>query len=93
MLFHVTARHDVDNCGMYSDERREALQAFIPIVSSRCEELGVKLHFAVAAHPDHVFFFLVEADDLISVCALLAEVPMKQEFDLKPVRAVSLNRP
>jgi sugar phosphate isomerase/epimerase len=89
VLFHVTARHDVQNCGMYNEEIRQALQEFLPSVATRCEELGVKIHFAVMGHPDHVFFLLVEADDLAPVCALLSAVPMKQEFDIKPVRWLS----
>ena len=90
MLFHVTARHDVNNCGMYSDEVRQALQEFLPTMPSRCQELDVKVHFAVAGHPDHVFYLLVEADDLTSICTLLCEVPMKQEFDIKPVRTLNI---
>lgn len=89
LLFHVTARHDVNNCGMYNEEVRQALQKFLPCISSRCEELGVKVHFAVAGHPDHVFYLRLEADDLTPVCTLLCEVPMKQEFDIKPVRALN----
>jgi hypothetical protein len=88
MLFHVTARHHVDDCGMYNEEIRQALQEFAPSIPERCKELGVKVHFAVMGHPDHVFYFLVEANDLTSVCALLSAVPMKQEFDIKPVRAL-----
>ena len=86
MLFHITARHTVDNCGIYNEEIRQKLQAFMLTVPSRCEEFGVKVHFAVAGHPDHVFYLLVEADDLTPVCALLCEIPMKQEFDVRPVR-------
>jgi len=89
LLFHVTARHDVNHCGMYNEEVRQALQEFLQCIPSRCEELGVKVHFAVAGHPDHVFYLLVEADDLTPVCTLLCEVPMKQEFDIKPVRPLN----
>ena len=90
LLFHVTARHDVDNWGMYNDEVRQALQEFLQTMPSRCQELGVKVHFAVAGHPDHVFYLLVEADDLTPICTLLCEVPMKQEFDIKPVRTFNI---
>ncbi|MDQ0188517.1 hypothetical protein JI721_16360 [Alicyclobacillus cycloheptanicus] len=89
MLFHVTARHDVDQCGMYHEEIRQALQAYLPLIPSRCEEYGVKIHFAVAGHPEHVFYFLVEADDVSAVCTLLCEVPMKQTFDIRPVRSLA----
>ncbi|MCY0894179.1 MAG: hypothetical protein OWR52_11855 [Acidibacillus sp.] len=71
---------------MYNDEVRHGLQEFLQTMPNRCQELGVKVHFAVAGHPDHVFYLLVEADDLTSTCTLLCEVPMKQEFDSKPVR-------
>lgn len=92
MLFHVTARHSVDNCGLYSEEIRDKLQDFLVSSPERCKELGIKVHFAVVGHPDHVFYFLVEADDLTSVCVLLCDMPMKQEFDVKPVRQVPFER-
>ncbi|GMA51602.1 hypothetical protein GCM10025857_29590 [Alicyclobacillus contaminans] len=78
---------------MYNEEIRQALQEFFPSIPSRCEELGVKIHFAAMGHPDHVFYLLVEADNLTSVCALLSAVPMKQEFDIKPVRLMELGMP
>lgn len=91
MLFHVTARHDVNNCGIYNEDIRLSLQEFAPSIPIRCEELGVKVHFAVNGHPDHVFYLLVEADDLTAVCSLLCEIPMKQGFDIKPVRSFELS--
>jgi hypothetical protein len=36
MLFHVTARHDVNNCGMYNEVIRQALREFVPSIPSRC---------------------------------------------------------
>lgn len=91
MLFHVTARHSVAECGMYNNDIRQALQEFASSIPSRCKELGVKVHFAVAGHPDHVFYLLVEADDLTPICVLLCSVPMKQEFDIKPVRSLGMD--
>jgi hypothetical protein len=90
VLFHVTARHDVNNCGIYNEEIRQALQGFAPSIQKRCAELGVKVHFAVNSHPEHVYYLLVEADDLTNVCTLLCEIPMKQDFDVKPVRSLEV---
>jgi hypothetical protein len=90
MLFHVTAKHSVNDCVTYNTEVRAALQEFLPTVPGRCEELGVKLHFALNGAPDHVFYLLLEADDYSAVCSLLCSIPMKQEFDIKPVRQLQV---
>jgi hypothetical protein len=92
VLFHVAAKHSVNDCGMYNADVREALQEFAQSIPERCKELGVKLHFAVAGHPDHVFYMLIESDDYSAVCVMLSAVPMKQEFDIKPVRFLAFEQ-
>lgn len=51
MLFHVTARHTFDQCGMYNEEVQNALKAFFPSIQQLCQEHSVKLHYAVTGHP------------------------------------------
>jgi hypothetical protein len=92
MVFHVTARHNVNDCAMYDENVRQALQEFVPSIPGRCKEMGVKLHFVVNAEPSHAFYLLIEADDYMAVCALLSAVPIKQEFDIKPVRVMEFEQ-
>jgi hypothetical protein len=91
MLFHVTAKHSIDDCNMLNEEVKQALQEFLPTLPSLCMDLGIKLHSAVTGHPEHVFYFLVEADDHASLCTFLCSIPLKQEFEIKPVRTVRFN--
>lgn len=92
VLFHVTARHSFDQCGMYNEEVRKDLHVFLPLVQPLCEEHSVKLHYVVTGHPEHVFYLLVEAEDSGSLCSVLTAIPMKQEFDIKPVRFLNMNQ-
>lgn len=78
---------------MYNKEVKQALQEFLPSIPSTCKELGVKIHFAVTAAPDHIFYLLVEVDDYSGLCTLLSKIPMKQEFDIKPVRLIDISSP
>jgi hypothetical protein len=90
VLFHVTAKHSANDCNIYNAEVKQALQEFLPSVPSMCKELGVKIHFAVTGAPDHVFYLLVETNDYSALCSLLSAVPIKQEFDIKPVRLLEV---
>lgn len=92
MLYHVTARHSSEQCAMYNEQVRNAMQEFTPTITARCEELGVKVHFAVNGAPDHVFYLLVETDDYTALCQLLGSVPMKQDFDIRPVRPLNFEQ-
>ena len=92
MLFHVTARHTSDQCGMYNDEVQKGLREFFPSVEHLCTEHNVKLHYIVTGHPEHVFYILVEAEDSGSLCSVLTAIPMQQEFDIKPVRFLNGNQ-
>jgi hypothetical protein len=42
MLFHVTAKHSVNDCNLYNREVKQALQEFLPSIPSLCEELKFK---------------------------------------------------
>lgn len=92
VLFHVTARHTFDQCGMYNPDIQKDLQAFLPSIQQLCKEHSVKLHYVVTGHPDHVFYILVEAEDSGSLCSVLTAIPMQQEFDIKPVRFLGVDQ-
>lgn len=77
---------------MYNEEVQKALREFLPSIQQRCKEHDVKLHYVVTGHPDHVFYFLVEAEDSGSLCSVLTAIPMRQEFDIKPVRFLGANQ-
>lgn len=92
MLFHVTAKHSVNDCHLYNSEVKQALHEFLPSVPTLCEELDLHIHYAVTAAPEHLFYFLIETNDYSALCTFLSKVPMKQDFEVKPVRLFGINK-
>lgn len=88
MLFHITATHSVDDCPFYNPELRSAMQEADAQSDELARELGVTVHSIVASPPAHVFYSLLEADDLSAIHRFVAAVPMKQVFTVTPVVAV-----
>jgi len=85
MIFHVTATHTADDCPMYQPELQEAVRASAAATEETARSLGVTIDFAVTAAPDHVLYYLLEADNFDAVQRFLASLPIKQEFSIKPV--------
>ena len=88
MLFHVTLTHTAQTCPAYDPE---TMQAFIPALEkleATAQDLGLKLHFALWAAPEHVAYALVEGDSLGAIARWVNSVPIRQEFRVTPVQHV-----
>lgn len=86
MLIHVTATHSEDNCPGYNVE---LIPDAIKGLESR-EEIAkrhnVKLLGLWSGAPDHVFYWLVDANSSHDVDLLMTEAaPFKQAYKLTPV--------
>jgi hypothetical protein len=62
--------------------RAKIVARFLHRSSALCQPANVT---APADHLVSVFYLLVETDDYSALCSLLSAVPMKQEFDIKPM--------
>jgi len=85
MMFHVTARHRPEDCPHRSPEVEAAVSSHRSL-ADMAAETGVQVHIAVSAAPDHVFYAVLESDDLGAIRRLLdAGHVIPQEFDIVPV--------
>ena len=85
MLFHVTAVHDVDDCAAYNTEVQEQLLEFWGGIEALGDELGVQVLSWLADAPGHTVFMVLESGSVASVSKFLLAIPMRQDFDIRPV--------
>lgn len=86
MLFHVTATHTPDDCPIFNPDVRDAAKQSVAQVSSQAKALGVTVHAAVTGAPEHVIYYLLEADTYEPVATFLAEnSAFPQDFTVTPV--------
>jgi uncharacterized protein DUF3303 len=86
MLFHVTATHTPDDCPIYNADVRDAARQAAEQTSSLAKEQGITVHAAVTGAPEHVVYFLLEADSFEPVATFLAHnSAFPQDFTITPV--------
>jgi hypothetical protein len=86
MLIHVTAKHTEDNCPGYNLELAPDVIKGLEAREEIAKRHNVKLLGMWSAAPDHVFYWLVDANSAHDVDMLMTEAtPFKQSFDLTPV--------
>ena len=81
MKFHITHVHTPESCPL-------AHTGASPVSDwkSRASEVGVTLHAAVADQVGHSLFFIVEADDVAKLNALLDPFLGCARAEVRPVR-------
>jgi hypothetical protein len=86
MLIHVTAEHSEDNCPGYNHELIPGVLKGLEAREEIARRYNVKIVGFWSGAPDHVFYWLVEANSAHDVDMLMTEsTPFKQSFDLTPV--------
>jgi len=86
MLIHVTAEHTEDNCPGYNLELIPDVLKGLEAREEIAKRNNVKLLGVWSGAPDHVFYWLVDANSAHDVDMLMTEAtPFKQSFDLTPV--------
>jgi len=86
MLFHITATHSPDNCPGYDPKAMAGVVKAIEGSEALAKKLGVTVHFMVNGAPKHVIFALVEAEDSTPIALWTNAFPIRQDFDITPVR-------
>ena len=86
MLIHVTATHSEDNCPGYNMELIPTVLKGLEAREQIAKKYGVKLLGLWSGAPDHVFYYLVEANSAHDVDMFATEAaPFKQAYKLTPV--------
>ncbi|MDP9236380.1 MAG: hypothetical protein M3P30_03110 [Chloroflexota bacterium] len=86
MLLHVTATHTEDNCPGYNVEKIPEVMKGLIARADIAKQHNVKLLGLWSGAPDHVFYWLVEADSVHDVDLLMTEsTPFKQAYRVTPV--------
>jgi len=86
MLIHVTATHSEDNCPGYNTDLIPEVLKGIEARAELAKRHNVKLLGLWSGAPDHVFYWLVEANSSHEVDLLMTEAtPFKQAYKLTPV--------
>jgi hypothetical protein len=88
MLFHVTMTHTAQTCPAYDPELMRATLPALEKLEGTAQELGLKVHFALWAAPEHDAYALVETDNLGVIARWVNSLPMRQEFRVTPVQHV-----
>ena len=85
MQFMITHRHTPDNC--MADDPAPVKK--VANDADHAKECGVKVLSSHLAPPEHIFYFLVEADDYGKVIAFLRPLMTKGDHDIVPVQPAS----
>jgi hypothetical protein len=88
MLFHVKLTHTEDNCPAYHTERMPEVIASFERLEPLGKELNIKAHSLLWGAPAHVAYFVVEADNLITLGRYLNSVAITQDFEITPVESL-----
>jgi hypothetical protein len=86
MLIHVMAEHTEDNCPGYNLELIPGVLKGLEAREEIAKRHNVKILGFWSGAPDHVFYWLVDANSPHDIDMLTSEAtPFKQSFDLTPV--------
>ena len=90
MLFHVTLRHNPEDCPGRNPDLIRGLRERYEQREKRSKETGVRVHFFVSAEPSHVTYALLEAVSVESVRRWLMRYPVPQDVTVTPVQRMAV---
>ncbi len=91
MLFHITMTHTPEDCPLYaSDDEGAKFRAALAGLSSTLKEHEIDLRFLVNGAPEHVFYALLEAENMDSVVGFQLAFPLHQDFKVTAVRQIGV---
>ena len=87
MLFRVSATHTEENCPGYHTEMMPTLLAAAEKQEETAKELGIKVQHFLNGAPEHVFYALIEADNVASVGRFfISGLPIVSSFKVTAVQ-------
>ena len=91
MLFHITMTHTPEGCPLYASEEEGAkFRAGLADLSGALKKHEIDLRFLVNGAPEHVFYALLEAENMDSVVGFLGAFPLHQDFKVTAVRQIGV---
>ena len=91
MLFHVTMTHTPEDCPLYaSAEEGAEFRAALADLSGVLTKHEIDLRFLVNGAPEHVFYALLEAENVDSVVGFMGAFPLRQDFKVTAVRQIGV---
>ncbi len=85
MLFHVTLRHNPEDCPGRNPDKARASRVHFAEREARQRELGYQVRAFVGAWPGHLEYALVEAPDLATVHRWIGTFPNQDKATVIPV--------
>jgi hypothetical protein len=73
MLFHVTIRHDAEDCPGFNPEVRPRAIESLQNLHALAEKFGIKVHGLYNALPDHVEYLVCESVSPAALAMYLTE--------------------
>jgi len=89
MLFHVTLRHNPEDCPGRNPDKARASRVHFAEREARQRELGYQVRAFVGAWPSHLEYALVEAPDLATVHRWIGTFPNQDKATVTPVGQMS----
>ncbi len=91
MLFHLTMTHTPGDCPLYaSAEKGAEFRAALGDLSSTLKRHSIDLQFLLNGAPEHVFYALLEAENMDSVVGFMGAFPLVQDFKVTAVRQIGV---
>jgi hypothetical protein len=89
LLLHVVVTHTEDHCPGYNPKMIPHLIQSFGKMKALEKKYDTKAHFVVSGGPDHVFFFLLESDNIAMVEKFLWElITIPSSFRITPVQKI-----
>jgi len=91
MLFHMTVTHTPEECPLYASEEEGAkFRAGLAGLSDALKKHKIDLRFLLNGAPEHVFYALLEAENMDSVVGFMGAFPLRQDFKVTAVRQMGV---
>ena len=84
MLFHATHKHSYQTCHAHDDKRKAKMMESI----QSADGLGIKVHGVYVDPPGHVFFFILEADEMEQIVKFFDPIFELGDANIRPVMSM-----
>ena len=84
MLFHATHKHSYQTCHAHDDKRKAKMMESL----QSADGLGIKVHGVYVDAPGHVFFFILEADEMEQIVKFFDPMFELGDANIRPIMSM-----